>query len=51
MVGNHMQIWVNNELMTEYDDTEYTKGHFAIQGHNPGQTIEIKELVYRDLSK
>jgi hypothetical protein len=50
MVGNHMQIWVNDELMTEYDDAEYAKGHFAIQGHNPGQTIEIKELAYKDLS-
>ncbi len=51
MIGDHLQIWVNDELMTEYTDSEFKKGHFAIQGHNPGQTIEIKELVYRDLSK
>ncbi len=51
MVGDKMQIWVNDQLMTEYTDTDYTKGHFAIQGHNPGQTIQIKELSYRDLSK
>lgn len=51
MVGTQMQIWINDELMTEYTDSDYTKGHFAIQGHNPGQIIEIKELAYRDLSK
>ncbi|MCP5062761.1 MAG: DUF1080 domain-containing protein [Ignavibacteriae bacterium] len=50
MVGDQMQIWVNEELMTEYKDADFTKGHFAIQGHNPGQIIEIKELSYRDLS-
>lgn len=50
MVGDQMQIWVNDELMTEYKDTDYTKGHFAIQGHNPGQTIEIKKIAYRDLA-
>lgn len=50
MVGDFMQIWVNDELMTEYTDTDHAKGHFAIQGHNPGQIIEIKELAYRDLS-
>lgn len=51
MVGDKMQIWVNDQLMTEYTDTDYTEGHFAIQGHNPGQIIEIKEMSYRDLSK
>jgi hypothetical protein len=50
MVGDQMQIWVNDELMTEYKDSDHTKGHFAIQGHNPGQIIEIKKLAYRDLS-
>lgn len=51
MVGDKMQISVNDQLMTEYTDTDYTKGHFAIQGHNPGQIIQIKALSYRDLSK
>jgi len=49
MVGNKIQIWVNGELMTEYTDDRYKEGHFAIQGHNPGQTIEVKELKYRKL--
>jgi len=51
MIGDHLKIWVNDELMTEYTDSDYKEGHFAIQGHNPGQTIEIKELSYKDLSK
>lgn len=51
MVGENIQIWVNGELMTEYKDADYASGHFAIQGHNPGMTIEIKELTYRDLSQ
>lgn len=50
MVGENMQVWVNDELMTEYSDSKFAKGHFAIQGHNPGQIIEIKELLYKDLS-
>ena len=50
-VGDHIQIWVNGQLMTEHNDSEYTEGHFAIQGHNPGMTIEARDLYYRDLSK
>ncbi len=49
-VGPHIQIWVNDELVMTYDDDEFKKGHFAIQCHNPGMTIEAKDLYYRDLS-
>jgi len=49
-VGDHIQIWVNKQLMTNYHDSEYTRGHFAIQGHNPGMIIEARDLFYRDLS-
>jgi hypothetical protein len=48
-VGDHIQIWVNDEPMVDYTDSDYKTGHFAIQGHNPGQTIEVKDLYYRDL--
>lgn len=50
MVGEKIEVWVNGELMTEHTDSRFKKGHFAIQGHNPGQIIEIKELWYKDLS-
>jgi hypothetical protein len=46
-VGDHIQIWVNDRLMTEHRDSEFTRGHFAIQCHNPGMKIEAKELFYR----
>jgi hypothetical protein len=50
-IGDDIKVWVNGEFMSELKDTEYKEGRFAIQGHNPGQTIEAKELYYRDLSK
>ncbi len=50
-VGDFIQIWVNGQLMTEYNDAEYTKGHFSIQGHNPGMKIDARDLFYRDLSE
>lgn len=49
-VGNHIQIWVNDQLVTTFDDSEYAQGHFAIQCHNAEMTVEAKELYYRDLS-
>ena len=51
VTGTHIQFWINNKLVMTYDDKEYTTGHFAIQGHNPGMKIEAKELYYRDLKK
>ncbi|NOY37366.1 MAG: ChbG/HpnK family deacetylase [Chlorobi bacterium] len=50
-VGDLIQIWVKNRLVMTYRDDEYKKGQFAIQCHNPGMTIEAKDLYYRDLSK
>lgn len=50
-VGPKIEIFINDELVTTYEDTEYTKGFFAIQCHNSGMVAEAKELYYRDLSK
>ncbi len=50
-IGPNIKIWVNDELVMEYKDDEYKKGYFAIQCHNPGMTIEAKDLFYKDLSK
>lgn len=50
-VGNLIRIWVNDQLVMTYEDDEYKKGYFAIQCHNPGMTIELKELYYRDLNR
>jgi hypothetical protein len=50
-IGSNIKIWINDELVMEYKDDEYKKGYFAIQCHNPGMTIEARELYYKDLSK
>ena len=50
-VGPKINIWVNDELVMTYKDKEYTKGYFAIQCHNPGMTIEARDLYYKDLGK
>jgi len=51
VAGSHIQFWINEKPVMTYDDTEYTSGHFAIQGHNPGMKIEAKDLYYRSLDK
>jgi len=51
VVGSHIQFWINKKLVMTYDDSEYTTGHFAIQGHNSGMKIEAKNLYYRNLDK
>ena len=50
-IGSKIKIWVNEELVMEYEDDEYKQGFFAIQCHNPGMTIEAKDLYYMDLSQ
>lgn len=49
-VGSDITIWVNETEVTRHQDAEYQTGYFALQCHNPGMTIEAKELYYRDLS-
>ncbi len=50
-VGDHITIWVNDEQVTDWKDSEYKTGHFALQCHNDQMTVEAKDLYYRDLSK
>lgn len=49
--GARIQFWINDTLVMTYDDAEYKRGHFAIQGHNPGMKIEAKEMFYREIGK
>jgi hypothetical protein len=51
VIGSHIQFWINDKLVMTYDDSEYKTGHFAIQAHNPGMKIEVKDLYYIDLDK
>ena len=50
-VGDHITIWVNDQQVTDYHDSDYKIGHFALQCHNDKMTIEAKDLFYRDLGK
>ena len=50
-IGEKITFWINNEKVMMHKDDEFKKGHFAIQGHNPGMKIESKDLYYRDLTE
>ncbi len=50
-IGADIKIWINDELVMEYQDDEYKTGYFAIQCHNTDMMIEAKDLYYKDLSK
>ncbi|MGC4037652.1 MAG: DUF1080 domain-containing protein [Chitinophagaceae bacterium] len=48
-VGNTIQIWVKDQLVTTHTDKEYKEGRFAIQCHNDGMLVEARNLYYREL--
>ena len=51
--GNHITISVNGKKLTDFTDPEktYTKGHFALQGHDPGSVMTFKKVEYKPLKK
>ena len=49
-VGNMINIWINDTLVTTHSDDEYKRGFFALQCHNEGMIVEAKDLYYRDLA-
>ena len=46
-VGDHIQIWVNGQLMVDYHDNTYQEGRFAIQCHDPRTVVEFTDIFYR----
>jgi hypothetical protein len=44
--GNHIVIKVNGKTTVDWTDPEntYTKGHFALQGHDPGTVVKFKKI-------
>ncbi len=50
-IGNHIVIKVNGKVTVDYKDPNntYTKGHFAIQQHDPGSKITIKRIEVKEL--
>jgi hypothetical protein len=51
--GNHIQIFVNGNKTVDFMDPDntYTKGHFALQGHDPGSVMTFKKVEYKPFKK
>lgn len=51
--GNHIQIFVNGKKTVDFTDPNntYKKGHFALQGHDPGSIMTFKKVEYKPITK
>jgi len=51
--GNHIIIKVNGKTTVDFVDEHntYKKGHFALQGHDPGTVVKFKKVEYMPLAK
>lgn len=49
--GNHITIVVNGKKTVDYKDPKslHTKGHFALQGHDPGTVVKFRKIEVREL--
>jgi hypothetical protein len=49
--GNHIIIKVNGKKVVDFVDTKntYTKGHFALQQHDPGTVVEFRKIEVKEL--
>jgi hypothetical protein len=49
--GNHIVITVNGKKTVDYKDLKntYTKGHFALQGHEPGTVVKFRKIEVKEL--
>ena len=49
--GNHIVIKVNGRTTVDFVDREksFTKGHFAIQQHDPGGRIDVRKIEVKEL--
>jgi len=49
--GNHIIILVNGKKVVDFVDEKntYTKGHFAIQAHDPGSQIQVRKIEVKEL--
>ncbi len=50
--GSNIRILVNGKQTVDYDhpNSPYTKGHFALQGHDPGTVVTFKRVEFKDLT-
>jgi hypothetical protein len=49
--GDHIIIKVNGKTTVDWRDPEnrYKKGHFALQGHDPGTVVKFKKVEVKEL--
>jgi 3-keto-disaccharide hydrolase len=49
--GNHIIIKVNGKTTVDFVDEKnrHTKGHFAIQQHDPGSTVSVRKIEVMEL--
>jgi hypothetical protein len=49
--GNHIVIKVNDKVTVDYTDPKstFTKGHFALQGHDPGTVVKFRKIEVKEL--
>ncbi len=49
--GNHIIIKVNGKTTVDFIDKEntYTKGHFALQQHDPGSVVQVRKIEVKEL--
>lgn len=51
--GNHIIIKVNGKTTVDFVDEQntFTKGHFAIQQHDPNSVIQVRKIEVKELKK
>ncbi|OWK44352.1 3-keto-disaccharide hydrolase [Fimbriiglobus ruber] len=51
--GPHITVIVNGKQTIDWTDPDstYTKGHFALQGHDPGSVMTFKKVEYKPIKK
>ena len=49
--GNHIVIKVNGKTTVDFKDEKntFTKGHFAIQQHDPGSVVKVRKVEVKEL--
>ena len=50
-IGNKITIKVNGKTTIEWTDPNntYTKGHFALQGHDPGTVVTFRKIEVKEI--
>jgi hypothetical protein len=50
-IGNHIVIKVNGKTTVDWKDPQnrYTKGHFALQQHDPGTVVKFRKIEVKEL--